>query len=209
MFAMTTPSRPRRAFWGDVRFLIGIALIALSISGVWLIVSSSDHTAPVLQATRTITQGEALVSSDFQVVEVGLGALADDYLAPQDLKAGRVAARTVAEGELIPLSAIGDAADSRTTTIVVESGTPVPEEVAAGAVVELWQAPPRDDGRTFDAPRILVADVIVRDVRESDGMLAESGVVVEVVIDRADVADVLAAVTGGSALSVVPVGSRS
>jgi hypothetical protein len=209
MFAMTTPSRPRRAFWGDVRFLIGIALIALSITGVWLIVSSSDHTAPALQATRTITQGEVLVSGDFQVVEVGLGTLADDYLSPQELTPGHVAARTVSEGELIPVSAVGDADDSRTTTIVVESGTAVPDEVVAGAVVELWYAPARDDGRTFDPPRILVADVVVRDVREPDGMLAESGVSVEVVIDRADVADVLAAVTGGSALSVVPMGSGS
>ncbi|MCK2036366.1 hypothetical protein KZC51_09475 [Microbacterium sp. SSW1-49] len=206
---MTTPSRPRRAFWGDVRFLIGIALIVLSISGVWLIVSSSDRTAPALQATRTITQGEALVSGDFQVVEVGLGPLGDDYVTPQDLAPGRVAARTVVAGELIPVSAVGDADDNRTTTIVVESATAVPDEVMAGAVVELWHAPPREDGRTFDVPRILVADVIVRDVREPDGVLAQSGVAVEVVIDRADVADVLGAVTGGSALSVVPVGSGS
>jgi len=74
-------------------------------------------------------------------------------------------------------------------------------------VVELWQAPPLDDGRTHDAPRILVADAIVSDVVESDGMLAADTVGVEVVVDRTDVADVLAAITGGSLLSVVPAGA--
>ncbi|WEK62743.1 MAG: hypothetical protein P0Y60_08470 [Candidatus Microbacterium colombiense] len=206
---MTVPSRPRRAFWGDVRFLIGIALVVLSIAGVWLIVSSSDHAAPALQATRTITQGEALVSSDFQAVDVGLGLLADDYLSPQDLKPGQVAARTIASGELMPESAVGDADDNRSTSIVVESSTRIPDDVDAGTVVELWQAPPLDDGRTYDTPRILVADVTVRDVLEEDGMLGDSGAAVELVIDRADVAEVLAAVTGGSVLSVVPVGGRS
>ena len=76
-------SRSRRAFWGDVRFLVGIVLVILSMCGVWLVVSSAGATTPVLQATRTIVQGEALSSDDFQIVDVGLGRLTDEYLAPQ------------------------------------------------------------------------------------------------------------------------------
>lgn len=206
---MASLSRPRRAFWGDVRFLVGIILVALSITGVWLIVAASDHAEPVLRANRTITQGEALASGDFEVVEVGLGALADDYLGPGDVESGRIAARTLPEGEIVPLSAVTDAERSRTTTIVIESSTGIPEGVQTGTVVELWQAPAIDDGRAHDAPRILVTDVIVHDVLEADGMLADTGTRLEIVIDRADVADVLAALTGGSALSVVPVGAGS
>lgn len=202
-------SRPRTAFWGDIRFLIGIVLVALSILGVWLLVSSASRTTPVLQASRTIVQGEALVSSDFQVVEVGLGQLTGDYVAPQDLEPGLVAARTLTEGEIVPTTALADADASRTTTIVIESSTGVPAEVAAGSVVELWQAPALEDGRSFDAPRILVSDVIISMVVEAEGMLSSDASTVEVVIDRADVADVLAAITGGAALSVVPVGSGS
>lgn len=204
---MSTLLRSRPAFWSDVRFLIGLVLVVLSIASVWLIVSASGHTSPVLQVIRTIPQGEILASDDFRVVEVALGQLSDDYLAPEDLSEGLVAARTLTEGEMMPRSAIADADDARTTTIVVESSTGVPEDVAAGTVVELWQAPPLDDGRTHDAPRILVADAIVSDVVESDGMLAADTVGVEVVVDRTDVADVLAAITGGSLLSVVPAGA--
>lgn len=206
---MTFLSRPRRAFWGDIRFVIGIVLVALSIAGVWLIVSSAGRTTPVLQANRTIVQGEALVSGDFQVVEVGLGQLTEDYLAPQDLEPGLVAARTLTEGELVPMTALGDADAGRTTTVVIESSTGIPAGVEAGTVVELWQAPVLEDGRSHDVPRILVGDVIVSSVIEQEGMLSSDATTVEVVIDRSDVADVLAAITGGSVLSVVPVGSTS
>jgi len=206
---MVVLSRSRRAFWGDVRFLVGIALVIISITGVWLLVSASDDAVPVLQANRTITEGEALSSSDFQVVEVGLGALTEDYLGPQDLETGQVAARTLEKGEIVPVSATAAASENRSTTIVVESSTGIPEDVTTGAVVEVWHAPPLEDARSFDVPRILVSEVIVRSVVESDGMLAEERTGVELVIDRADVADVLAAVTGGSSLSVVPVRSGS
>lgn len=204
---MTTHSRPRRAFWGDVRFLIGIALVILSIAGVWLIVSAARQTTPVLQANRTITQGEALVSGDFQVVEVSLGGATDGYLAPQDLAPGLIAARTVSSGELIPASATTAADDARTTTIVVESSVGIPASVSPGTVVDLWHAPPLADGEGHDAPRILVADVVVASVAVDEGVLAQQSTALEVVIDRADVADVLAAITDGSSLSVVPVGS--
>lgn len=206
---MTSLSRSRRARWADVRFIIGIVLVAVSITGVWMIVASTDSAAPILRASRTIVQGEALGSDDFEVVDVGLGTLTEDYLAPQDLRTGQVASRTITTGELMPRSASADAEESRSTTIVVDSTTGVPEDVEAGTVVELWYAPLLEDGRAHDTPRILVADVIVAEVIESEGMLADSGSTVELVIDRADVADVLHAITSGAALSVVPVGAAS
>ncbi|WP_426183906.1 SAF domain-containing protein [Microbacterium sp. TWP3-1-2b2] len=206
---MTTQPRTRRAFWGDIRFLIGIALVILSIVGVWLIVSSARQTTPVLQADRTIAQGEALISDDFRVVEVSLGSVVDGYLAPQDLEPGMVASRTLADGELLAVTAAADAQSTRTTSIVIESSVGIPESVAVGTPVELWFAPPLAETEEFDAPRILVADVVVASIPESDGMLAQRSAMLEVVIDRSDVADVLAAITGGAALSVVPLGHGS
>lgn len=206
---MTTHPRARRAFWGDIRFFIGIALVILSILGVWMIVSSARETTPVLQANRTIAPGEALSSDDFRVVEVSLGTVVDGYLAPQDLEAGMVASRTVNSGELLPSVATADGQSSRTTNIVVESSVGIPERIGAGTPVELWYSPALDDAGEFDTPRILAADVVVASVPEADGMLAQRSAAIEVVIDRADVADVLAAITGGAALSVVPMGSGS
>ncbi|MEW1961392.1 SAF domain-containing protein [Microbacterium sp. NPDC077644] len=206
---MTTHPRARRPFWGDIRFLIGLVLVILSIAGVWLIVSSARETTPVLQANRTITQGEALASGDFHVVEVSLGTVVDDYLAPQDLEPGMIAARTVADGELLAATATGDADSGRTTNIVVESSVGIPARVEAGTPVELWYSPPLQEDGEYDAPRILAADVVVASIPESDGVLAERSAAVELVIARADVADVLAAINAGAALSIVPLGSGS
>lgn len=201
-------SRAHRPFFGDLRFLIGVALVLASIAGVWVLVSTSRQTAPVLQATRTVLPGETISSAELQVVEVGLGALSDSYLAPQSLKPGAVAVRTLTAGELVPLAAVGDPDALRTTSIVIRS-TAVPADVSAGAVVELWHAPPIDEGRAFEEPRIVVADAVIARVAEEDGMLAGGRIDVEVVVDRADVADVLAAITGEDAISIVPTGAGS
>lgn len=200
--------RARRPFFVDVRFLVGVALVVISVVGVWLLISSSRQTTPVLQAARTVVSGETISSADLQVVDVGLGAVTERYLAPQDLEPGAVATRTLSAGELIPASAVGTADELRTTTIVVSS-TALPAGVAAGDRVELWHAPLLEDGRTFDEPRVLVADAVVVAVSEAEGMLAGSRTDVELVVDRADVAGVLAAITGASAISVVPTGSGS
>ncbi|GAA1530214.1 hypothetical protein HD600_002273 [Microbacterium ginsengiterrae] len=205
---MTTHSRAGRAFWGDIRFLIGIVLVVLSILSVWLIVSSARDTTPVLQVERTIPQGEALASGDFRVVEVSLGAAVDGYLAPQDLQPGMIAVRTLEAGELLPAVATADARTGRTTNIVVDSSVGIPASVEVGTPVELWHSPTDEDGE-FDAPRILAADVVVASIPESDGMLSTRSAAVELVIDRADVADVLAAINSGAALSIVPRGSGS
>lgn len=201
-------SRSPRAFFGDLRFLIGVVLVVASVAGVWLLVSTSRQTTPVLQATRTVLPGETISSAELQVVEVGLGALGDSYLAPQSLEPGAVAVRTLTAGELVPLAAVGDPDDLRTTSVVIRS-TAVPADVTGGAVVELWHAPPLEDGRAFEAPRILVADAVIARVAEEDGMLAGARTDVEVVVDRDDVADVLAAITGGDAISIVPTGAGS
>ena len=38
--SVTEPARaPRRAFWGDARFFLGILLVIASVAGVWLVVA--------------------------------------------------------------------------------------------------------------------------------------------------------------------------
>lgn len=206
---MTSSPRRARTLWGDARFFIGIALVAVSVASVWLIVSSARETAPVLQATRTIVVGEVLSSADFRTVDVGLGALGDSYLTPGELGPGLVATRTVDEGELMPQAAAGPASEALTTTVVIDSAAGISESLATGTVVELWYAPPSEEGRGYETPRVLVPAATVAVVVEARGMVAQGGATLELVIDRAEVAEVLAAITDGSALSVVPVGSGS
>lgn len=206
---MNTPARSARPFWGDTRFFIGVALVAASVVAVWLIVTHSRETAPALQSARTIIVGEVLTSADFRTVDVGLGVLTDDYLAPAELGPGIIATRTIPAGELVPRTATAAAASARTTTVVIDSSATVPESVEPGTVVELWVAPPLADTRGFETPRVLVPEATVSAAIQAGGMMSQAGTTLELVIDRTDVAAVLAAITDGSALSVVPVGRVS
>ena len=72
MTALDAARTPRRAFWGDARFLLGVLLIVASVAGVWFVVSAARQTAPAFAATRTIVPGEAITSDDVVFVcEVG------------------------------------------------------------------------------------------------------------------------------------------
>lgn len=196
--------RPRpRAFWSDARFLIGIALIVASIAGVWAVVASARQTAPVFAAVRTLVPGEVVAAEDLRVVEVALGQVGDSYAAPGVLEPGAVAVRTIGEGELVPLSSLGGVDAVRTTTVVLQSAGDVPAAVGSGSVVEVWAAPQLERG-VFDTPSILVPTATVLSVTREDAVMGTSGAALELVIERSDVAVVLAAVAAGSSLSVVP-----
>jgi hypothetical protein len=197
-------ARPRpRAFRGDARFVLGILLIVASVAGVWFVVTAARQTVPVFAATRTIVPGEAVSQSDVRVVDVALGQLEEAYLAPDALDGGLVATRTVEAGELVPQSAVGASSAAATTTVVLRSAVDVPASVAAGTVVEVWEAPLIERG-SYDAPRILVPDATVVSVTRDDSALGGGAAALEVVIPRADVAAVLAAMADESALSVIP-----
>lgn len=205
---MSTARAGRRP-WADLRFFIGLLLIALSVAGVWLIVGAAKQTSPVLQAVRTIVPGEPLTSADVRVVDVALGAAGAGYLTPAGLGTGNIATRTIADGELVPTSAVADAAQARTTSVVVRSTAPVPASIRTGSVVELWAAAPLAEGKGFAAPRVLLSEATVSSVDRDDGPLSTRATTLELVVSRTEVGEVLAALTDASSLSVVPIGARS
>ena len=146
--------------------------------------------------------GQVLSGDDLRPVDVALGQVGDAYLAGGALEEGLVATRTVPAGELVPQSAVGPAAASRTTSVVVHSAVDVPAVVGEGSVVEVWEAPIQERG--YDTPRILIPDATVVSVTRDDSMIGGGSAALELVIPRSEVAAVLAAVAAESALSVVP-----
>lgn len=199
--------RPRpRAFWADIRFLLGVVLVLVSVAGVWLVVAAARQTVPVFAAARTIVPGDVVSSSDLRVVEVALGQLEESYASPATFEPGSVATRTISAGELVPQDAVGDAERLRTTHVVVHSATEIPAAVGPGSSVEVWAAPQLERG-TFDAPRILVPSATVVSVSDDESVMGSAGSAVELVIERADVSDTLAAISGGASISIVPTGA--
>src|SRR3546814_20236880 len=86
--------------------------------------------------------------------------------------------RTVGEGELVPAEAVGVAADTRVTTVVIDTAVDVPATIDAGTRVEVWFAPAVERG-VFDTPRILVADATVASVTRAEGVIGDAGAALE------------------------------
>lgn len=216
---MPNPDRTARAPRGrrrpatDARLLIGVLLVAASVAGVVGIVTAADRRLTVYAAGSTLIPGDRLDAGELRERSVALDDADSMYLTPADLPAdGLVVTAVVREGELLPRAAVATAAGDRSTTLVLELGSPVSASVAPGALVDVWSAAlaTSDDAAAagqFEAPSVLTADAIVVRVLDDDQLVsAGGGAAVEVRIPRARVARLLQAIANGDALAVVPAG---
>ncbi|MDT0164687.1 SAF domain-containing protein [Actinotalea sp. AC32] len=206
---LPTPAavRLRRPGWRDPRLLLGTALVGVSVLvGAWA-VGTAGRTVPVLVAREALVPGEAVTSADVEVREVRLGAADGLYLGPADLVDGLHASRTVAVGELVPVTAVATGVDADLRTVAVTPRGPLSRDVVAGADVELWHVP---GGRTggddeVAAPRLLVASATVAEVAAPSGAFTTGGAVsVHVVVPLDVLPDVLGAVSDDGSVEVVP-----
>lgn len=191
-----------RRTWMDPRLAIGVVLVLASLAGVWLVVQHSARTEVAWAATRTLLPGETIAAGDVQQIDLRLPEGKDRYLTGAVAPLGLVVAATVGEGEVLPLRAVGDAASAERAAMVIDVDGALPSAVQRGASVDVWTAPPGDEG--FGTPTVLVAGAIVAGVVEDEGMLAAAAVQLELLVPRDQVALLLEAVSNEHAVSVVP-----
>ena len=200
------PTRTRRQFWVDPRFVIGLVLVVASIAGVGAIVTGSDRTTAVYTARHTLTVGDQLQPTDLVESRVQLGGAADLYLVPApDLKDGLLVTQTILAGELVARSAVGDSSGSDVTSVVVDVPGRLALSISAGSVVDIWSA--RATGPSeFAPPTILVGQAVVVRIVEPTGIIAaDNGQSVEMLVPKGNVGAVLEAIMNGDALAIVPV----
>jgi hypothetical protein len=201
------PDRKKRTFWVDPRFAIGLVLVGASVLGVVIVVGANDSSVAVLATDAALVPGETVHSGDLRTVQVRVSGVGKLYLSPGDIPdEGVIVTRTVAAGELLPLSAVGSAEATEQTTVVLQLTSRLPEAVGEGARLDIWAAR-ASGGGDFEAPSVIVpAATVVRLVTEETLMnSASSGPLVEALIPRSAVAGVLESVANGAALSAIPV----
>ena len=199
-----TAARSHR-FFVDPRLAIGVGLILASILGVWSVVQSADRSSPVYVAPSTLSAGDAITAKDLVVTHVRLDATAERYLTtiPDE---GLVVTRTILEGELVPRSAVRRDAAVQVSAVVVESEVALAGSVKPGSAVDVWAAEQREDG-SFSPPTVIVPDAEVVRMVEQRGLVASgTGDTVELLVPTGSVAALLGALSGESAISVVPAG---
>jgi hypothetical protein len=218
-------ARRRRAFWFDPRFAIGMILVVVSVLGVVGLVGAANASVVVLAARSALSPGEHIHASDLAPTSIRADRTAQLYLRASDLPAsGVIVTRPVSAGELVPHSAVGSAAGTNLTSVVVSVPTALPASVSAGSRVDLWAAvqasdepgdgsdagadgtAPADGGAgAFAPPSVLVSSAIVVRLIDQKDLVASTGSSIELLLPKSDVAAVLDAVANGAILSIVPV----
>lgn len=205
--------RLRRPGWRDTRLLIGLVLVAGSVVLGSEIVSAAAHTVPVYVAAEALAPGDAVRQDLLAVREVRLAESLDRYLrADRELPVALVAVRTVAAGELVPLSAVAPRADLSVRPVGITPRSALPSGVVAGSTVDLWYVP-ATPVTGFDAapvetalPYQLAAGLTVAEVTESGSTFAVGGAqTVQVLVPVNELARVLAALSAEGAVELVHV----
>jgi hypothetical protein len=207
---MFPSTRRRRRFVPDVRLVIGLVLVAVSVAGVVAIVAASDRRTVVYAAASALSPGDRIRLGDLVERSVALDGADELYLAAGDLPAdGLIVRESVRDGELVPRGAVGGSAGLRATAIVILSSIPVSGAVTPGSTVDVWAAPASSEtgGAAFGPPAVLVPDAVVVRVIADDGLMAGTRTAaVEVLVPRSRVARVLHSLANADALAVVPAG---
>jgi len=195
----------KRRFTIDPRLVIGLVLVAGSVAGVVGVVSAADETVEVLAARDALAPGDRVDAADLVTRNVRLDSAAGLYLGPDDVpSAGVVVTRSVAEGELVPASAIGSVDGLRLTSVVLDVGGSLAASIGPSTLVDVWAAQEADAGN-FAPPVVIVSGATVVRLVEAESIVAgDRTTAIEVLVPKARVARVLAAVANSDALSIVP-----
>jgi hypothetical protein len=202
-----TPRRVRPPRWLDLRLVLGVLLVLGSVLLGARVVTAADATVPVWAAAADLAPGTELTDEDLVAVDVRLGAAAGAYLSTGTRPEGRVLARAVRAGELLPRSALEEPAELVQLALPVQAGY-VPPALQRGQLVDVYAvADPAagSSGVADGSVTTVVREAPVQAISgRSEGVLSTPTTTVQVVVAVAadEAADVLASV-GGRPLVVV------
>jgi hypothetical protein len=155
------------------RTLIGIFLVAASVIGVGAVINYSLTTRVVAITTKEIIAGQSLGASDVLLLSVLHDPVFDSYATPGDLVDAPIALRALGAGQLIPLGSLGREVISDDSVVTLELSIGEPEWLRAGALTELWVAPPGAEN-SFLAPFVLAPEVRILRVSKDEGFAADT-----------------------------------
>lgn len=200
-----SPSSGRARWRPDARLLIGVLLVAGATAGVVGLVTATGESQAVYVARGPLAPGDRVTAAELDLRSARLDAAVGLYLTKGQVPdEGLIITRTVAAGELIPASAVGDAAGGQWTSVVLSLSDRPAAAVAAGSTVDVWAAREVSSGR-YGTPQVLVQEATVVRLAQSEGFMADSGLEVELLVPRAMLPRVLESIAAADVLAVIPV----
>jgi hypothetical protein len=201
--------RLRRPGWRDPRLIVGLVLLFGSVAAGARLVAEAGQLRAVYAARTALPPGTALTADVLRVVRVRVEGSGAGYLdANSPLPAGAVLVRTVGEGELIPMAAIGSSASLNVRPVVIPFDGQPPRGLAAGGRADIWAASPNREqsGNGYRAPRQIAFAVVVFAVSgPGTGLNSGRSGSLEVLVPGQTLPEVLEALANEAKLSVLPV----
>lgn len=198
-------ARLRHRRWRDPRLAMGAVIVATSVLlGSWVL-ASEEELRTVWAAREPLPEGVRVEQADLEPRQLRVQAGAERYVAATNSVVGRVLARDVGAGELLPVAAL--AASSGTTglqvPLTVDAGA-LPGAVRSGSVVDVWVTPRDPEPGGTRARRVLAEAVVLEAPPGSDPLapVATRSVLLAVTADDA-VAEVLGAAADGRVVLVL------
>jgi len=185
------------------RLLIGLLLIAISVTAVGAVVRSADDTSPYFAVRSTVTPGTVIGPDDVRVVHVRLEG--GDYVAASEKPWGKVVTRVVGKGELLPAAALAPAEGFDARTVAVRTALPLADGIGAGSVVDVYlTSDATGSNSTSPTTRAVARGLTVESVAHDGGSFSGAKIeTVYVVVPASGIEGLLDALASGGEISVV------
>jgi len=215
MSELPAPSatRLKSPSWLDGRLVIGVVLVLLSVVVGAKIISSSQRYDVLWAASRDIAPGTTLIKADLVQVDVRFKDHGAVYISTAGASpVGRVTVAPLADGQLIPLTAVPATTPpaTRLVTIPVARLHMPRGNDLHGVLVDLYVTPKTLSGQVQATPELVLAGVAIADTIVDSSLSGAdgSGVVLSVPVAYVD-AVVAAAQLGSVDLVRVPTGTTA
>jgi SAF domain-containing protein len=158
-----TPRRVRTPNWLDLRLVVGVLLVAVSVTVSVLVIAKSGATRRVWAVTRDLDAGTVLTAADLAPAQVRMAHGERLYVptGSADTVIGKSLNRPLNAGELLPRAVLASAPPAMTMTVPLT--TDQAPKIDRGQKITLWVSTKRCQAR------VVVAGVVVLEVDTGGG----------------------------------------
>lgn len=128
------------------RKLLGAGILVLSLLAALALAGQADSTVSMWGAKYSLSPGVAITANDVEVVKVSLGNQAPKYFSSKAKLVGSFVTKSLAQGELIPVSAITKVAHGGSLKEIPlgVNKSDMPSNLRNGDLVDLYSIPIKD-----------------------------------------------------------------
>ena len=174
--------RLKRPTVKDWRFILGVLLVLISITGVQLYVQANNSKTEYYTAKSEIRLGEKITEDKLARVEANIDSAKDKYFTRAEAAQmnGKIATQRIPAGNFISKESVGTETSPGRRLATVSIDRTAASALKAGERVDVWTSGPRNpdtksDNRTENGARAIVTNAEIVAVTVDEGVLGANG----------------------------------